>query len=114
MKFQTKYSRKEFSKTYEKGGGKRMVETAGYIPAKQRIENMIMAGQRLALARKELYDFDGEVDENFEDPTRRPGYDLADAFQDNEKVKIRLKNAKKEQIEKKEVSPPPAEPTVEK
>lgn len=56
-------------------------ETAGYIPPKVQIENMILAGKRLEQARKEAYDFgpDDEVDYGFHDPTRDTGFDLADA-----------------------------------
>lgn len=66
----------------EPGGGKRITEAAGYIPADKQIEAFMLAGQRLAAARKELYDFsDGVEDESFYDPTRSPNYDLADASQ---------------------------------
>lgn len=60
-----------------------IVETAGYITVQQRINNMMVSGERLKLARAEKYDFkQGEpVDENFNDPTRDPNFDLADASQ---------------------------------
>lgn len=35
--------------------GERVVETAGYIPLKKRIENMIAAGQQLQAIREEMY-----------------------------------------------------------
>lgn len=63
----------------EKNSGKSIVESAGYIPAQKRIENMILAGQRLVDSRKEQYDFDGEVDEDYTDPSRSPNFDMADA-----------------------------------
>jgi len=58
-----------------------ITESAGYVPSKVQIENLIMAGKRLQSFRKEMYDFpDGaNVDESYEDPTRGPGFDLADA-----------------------------------
>ena len=56
----------------------KLVEDAGYIPAKERIEEMIAAGQRLADYRKSRYDIpqgmepsDEEI-EALEDPTRSP------------------------------------------
>ena len=87
MQFQTKY-------THEKSPGeinlgKNLVERSGYIPAQVRIENMILAGQRLVEYRKEMYDFfDGEnIDESFSDPTRSKNYDMADAFIMSEVIK---------------------------
>lgn len=69
----------------EKIAGDRITESAGYIPPKTRIEEMIMAGQNLLDYRRERYDFppDKEVDEKlvdeFYDPTRSPGFDAVDA-----------------------------------
>jgi len=91
MQFQTKY-------THEKSPGeinlgKNLVEKAGYIPAQARIENMILAGQRLVEHRKEMYDFsDGEdIDESFTDPTRSKNFDMADAFIMSENVRNNIK-----------------------
>lgn len=85
MDFYTHYRRPE--RILEKGGGVSAVERAGYISAKSRIENIMAAGERLASYRKATYDFeDGEIDENFIDKTREKGYDLADAFQDQERL----------------------------
>lgn len=65
----------------EELSSKTVVETAGYVSAERRIMSLIRAGQQLDSFRKEQFDFaDGqEIDENFYDPTREPGYDLADA-----------------------------------
>lgn len=91
MQFQTKY-------THEKSPGeinlgKNLVEKAGYIPAQSRIENMILAGQRLVEHRKEMYDFsnDKDIDESFSDPTRSKNYDMADAFIMSEVIKNNIK-----------------------
>lgn len=88
----------------EKNNGISKVEKAGYIPAKKRIENMILAGQRLVQARKDQYDFNNaEPDENFDDPTRRKNYDPADATQDGFYAQSRIKASKdryKDQIQK--------------
>lgn len=80
MKFQTRYNH---SKTPpERNLLPSLVERAGYIPAQARIENMILAGQRLIEHRAQMYDFDAnkEVDEDFYDPTRSKNFDMADAF----------------------------------
>lgn len=77
----------------EQNDGKSLVESAGYISAQKRIENMILAGQRLSDYRKSSYDFKPgqEIDDNFFDPTRKGNYDLADAFQDSLNLEGRLK-----------------------
>nr|QJB18784.1 MAG: hypothetical protein [Microvirus sp.] len=75
---------KNYKKTDpEVNDGKSIVEDAGYIPAKTRIENMIFAGQRLAESRKENFDFQPgqDIDESFYDPTRKKNFDLAEASQ---------------------------------
>lgn len=80
MQFQTRYNHQ--SSPPEVNSGKSLVEKAGYIPAQARIENMMLAGQRLIEHRQELYDFKRgeEPDESFYDPTRSKNFDLADAF----------------------------------
>lgn len=78
MDFQTHYKRKPAPP--ESNSGEKLVETAGYITAQQRIESILNAGQRLNEFRKEQFDFgtDEEFDEDFEDPTRSKNFDLAD------------------------------------
>lgn len=58
-----------------------IVETAGYRSAEVQISEMLMAGQRLVDYRKQRYEFGGEevVPTDYHDPTRRPGFDMADA-----------------------------------
>ena len=87
MQFQTKYTHEK--SPGEVNLGKNLVEKAGYIPAQARIENMILAGQRLIEHRKEMYDFsDGkDIDENFTDPTRSKNFDMSDAFIMSESIK---------------------------
>ena len=91
MIFQTKYTHEKSPS--EVNLGKNLVEKAGYIPAQARIENMILAGQRLVEHRKEMYDFsDGkDIDESFTDPTRSKNYDMSDAFIMSENIKNNLK-----------------------
>lgn len=90
MLFQTKYTHEK--SPGEVNLGKNLVEKAGYIPAQARIENMILAGQRLVEHRKEMYDFsDGkDIDESFTDPTRSKNYDMADAFVMSEAIKYNV------------------------
>lgn len=89
-KFYTQYVRPK--KVLERGGGTMLVEKAGYIPPKIRIEQFIEAGKRLIAFRKEQFDFaPGEkIDESFSDPTRRPGFDMADASLLNQDLGDRL------------------------
>lgn len=66
-------------------GGEKLVEAAGYISAEEQILSMLQAGVRLDESRKELYDVEGDIDDNISfdsvgfDPTRMPGFDPADA-----------------------------------
>ena len=72
-------------------------ESAGYIPAEAQIELFIQAGRRLDQARKEQYDFsaDEEVPDDFIDPTRSGGFDLADATQLGIAVNQKIENQAK-------------------
>lgn len=99
---QTRYNLSERKPEILAKGNK--VERSGYIPAKKRIENLIQAGVRLKSFRQEQYDFEhNNIDENAFDPTRRKGYDLADAFQDGLNLEARQKQQEqrnKELLEK--------------
>lgn len=77
MDFQTHYKRNPSPP--ECNSGEKLVEVAGYITAQQRIEAIINAGHRLNEYRKEQFDFQDELDEDFEDPTRSKNFDRADA-----------------------------------
>lgn len=105
MIFQTRYTHeKSFP---EVNIGKRLVEKAGYIPAKDRIENMILAGQRLIEHRMSMYDFDSnkELDESYYDPTRSKNFDLADAFQLSQNAENNLKQ--RELLKASQTAPEP-------
>lgn len=92
MNFSTPYKREKTPP--ENNSGEIKVERSGYVSAETRINNLMLAGQRLIQSRKESYDFpDGNINFNFNDPTRRKGYDLADAFQDNLEATQRLKSS---------------------
>lgn len=76
-------------------------ERQSHMSAKVRIENLILAGERLQQARAEAYDYPEpkEVPEDIpEDPTRVPGFDMADASQ----IKLEVENRLKTQKEKAE------------
>ena len=79
----------------EKNSGVSKTETQGYIPAKTQIENLLAAGERLSEYRKAVYDFTGETDSAPIPPDRRRNFDMADAYQEGEAVKKRLKSQKK-------------------
>lgn len=81
MKFATHYTPNK--NTPEKNSGKKMIEKIGYIPAQKRIENLLLAGQRLKDFRESQFDFPDEesIDHDFFDPTRAKNFDLADASQ---------------------------------
>lgn len=102
MKFNSAYNIQ--SKTPpEQNSGELKVERSGYISAETRITNLMLAGQRLVQSRKEAYDFpDGKIDTDFYDPTRKKGYDLAEAFQDNLSVQDRLKASQTAQEQRTE------------
>lgn len=78
MIFSTKYFREK--DTPEINSGEKLVESAGYLPAEKRITNIMLAGQRLSDYRKATFDFpDGNIDEDFYDPTRDKNFDIVDA-----------------------------------
>ena len=54
--YKTPLNASTYQKMPEFNSGKKLVETAGYIPAQKRIENLMLAGQRLVAYRMELYD----------------------------------------------------------
>lgn len=83
-----------------------MVETAGYVPAEEKIRQMIDAGIRLKLSRIEQFDFPGDtLPTDFNDPLRAPGLELADVSElervartREREVYKRLKEAKKPEV----------------
>lgn len=89
--------RKAFTYVASKGeinSGEIKVETAGYIPAQVRIEQIIDAGRRLVDYRKEQFDYsNGEDDLSPDIRTRSKSYDLADATQDMQDIAARGKKA---------------------
>lgn len=91
-KFKTQYE--EFKRSPEINSGEILVERVGYISARDRIENLLLAGHRLENFRKEQYDFESvdKIDETFTDPTRNKNYDMADAFQDTLALNAKFKN----------------------
>ena len=89
MIFSTPYNRPKSQG--EVFNGKSMTEKVGYVPANELIESMILAGRRLNEYRAAQYDFpDGKVDDNFTDPTRVQGFDLADATAIQQKLETEI------------------------
>lgn len=81
----------------EVNDGKKLVEVIGFVSAKTRIENIILAGKRLQAIRRDDFDFpDGEDDGGDFDPARNPGTDPVDAQAalDRLKASIAAKQAK--------------------
>lgn len=110
MVFTTPYKENRFKTPPEENSGKTLVETAGYMSAQKRIENMILAGQRLVDYRKSQFDFpEGEIDESFEDPTRSPNFDLADASQIQIQAEASLKASQTSQGAPQSVQTAPEE-----
>lgn len=114
---QTRYTRDKAPRDIEPGGGKSIVETSGYVPADVRIKELLMAGVRLADYRAERYDWpQGSIvdEDKLVDPTRRPGYDMADAAQAALAIKARAANVsppKDEEEKEKEEEKKENEPT---
>lgn len=101
--FRTSTNSKDFKKNPEKNNGPVLVERSGYFTTRQRIQNLLNAGQQLADYRKQIYDFEnGEIDENFTDPTRNSNFDLADATSINMELSDRLNDTKSEQVSETE------------
>lgn len=100
----------------EINSGEKIVEDFGYQSAEEKILGMINAGMRLKQARDEYYDYIGgdEDDEpdfdRLEDPTRRVGYDPADASDGMRRAIHRIKVRQ----EKKEAETKIDEPVKEK
>lgn len=79
-----------------------IVEKAGYVSAGKRIENLIIAGMRLQLARREQFDTTDPRHEPTLVPTRKLNYDMADASQDRIRIANRLMEQAAEAKRKKE------------
>lgn len=93
----------------EKGGGEKIVDASGYIPAEVQINAMIQAGMRLDQSRRDLYDYEGEENDVVDmaeipfDITRTPNFDMAEGHQLKMAAEMRLKEqAKKKKVEKVE------------
>lgn len=96
----------------ESNSGELLVERVGYISAQKRIENMILAGQRLKDFRSEQFDFPDEnsIQYDFDDPTRSKGFDLADATQLSYLTEQKIKNVQKNAKSKPEIPEIPEGP----
>lgn len=97
MNYRVGYQR-SWKKDLDKGGGRIIVELAGYVPVQRRIKEMMEAGRRLVEHRTAEayyhYSTGQDPDLDFWDPTLEKGYDPADATQDAYTVKARLRAQK--------------------
>ena len=89
----------------EPGGGEVLTDPGGYMPSQAYIEMFLRAGKMLEEYRQEQFDYyleTGEYDfDGMEfDPTRRPGYDMADAHQDMMLAEASLKASMKKKVVK--------------
>jgi len=113
MRFNTQYD--HIKQPPESNSGITKVERAGYIPAQKRIENLMLAGQRLVQSRKEAFDFpDGKIDFSFTDPTRTKGFDMADAFQNMESINRKVEDHKAAVKASQNAQEAPSEPPAAK
>ena len=67
-----------------------VVERAGYIPAKEQIEGMIMAGLRLGEFRREAFDYGSEEEDDGALDPMRQNPDLAEVSEMVREVNERL------------------------
>lgn len=80
----------------------KITDTSGYIPIEDRIDNFLLAGENLENYRKEMYDYDSydvsdeELEEIIESKSQE--YDLADAYERMEYIKLQAKQLEKEQL----------------
>jgi len=87
------------------GENEYMCERAGYIPAKQQIQNLIAAGERLEEYRKKLYSNGDEIDDESAepDPTIAKSYDEHQATDDARAVMRSLRSQQKAATRKAKV-----------
>lgn len=103
-KIYTKWDRPSTDVELEHPRGESMTETAGYQPAKAKIESFIAAGKRLEAYRKELYSYESEeqADKGHPDPTRSGDWDLADFTATQQELQERFIQQQQQQRELKE------------
>lgn len=92
MTFATQYDwRKDLPEIFSSDS---IIDPSGYISPKQRITNLIRAGERLDQYRRELYDLqhDQEDDGIWMDEMRAPGLDYADITQIQRRAMERIKS----------------------
>lgn len=104
------------AKKMEKNTSPSMTEQAGYVPTDRKIKEFFECGVRLKEARAAQYDFPPGVEpkEDFSDPTRAPGFDLADATQMARQAEAKvLADAREGTVNAQETAEPSPEPTGE-
>lgn len=103
----------------DEGGGEILVDTTNYISPQKQIEAMLNAGMRLMAIREEQYDDIKGTDDLVPDPTRAPGFDLADASQLAAGANLRIRKSREdfitaEKAKAKEAEKAASEKTEEK
>ena len=85
-------------------GRETITNQTGYIPLSMQLARLEAAGQQLSAYRAENYDFPPGVivDDELQDPTRRPDYDMADASTALRDLERKLTERKRKEKEQKE------------
>lgn len=81
------------------------IETAGYVSAERRITELLRAGGALETFRKEQYDSTDGTEPEI-DPTRKPGFDMAEASLITRSVEEKVQKHVKLKNEEKKVKKP--------
>lgn len=87
-KFYTRYNKPPCK--FEVNSGLRLVDLTGYIPLEKQVKAMMSAGMRLDSFRSAQFDSEDENGDIPLDPTRKPGYDLADASMALKELKAKV------------------------
>lgn len=93
MKFYTQYDRPEKEAFLEGPFEETKTVQSGWMPLSVQVKRLVAAGLQLQAYREAVYDFAPgvEVPDDANDPTRRVGYDLADASTDRDVAIARLR-----------------------
>lgn len=79
-----------------------VTEQTGWLPVSRQVERLLRAGERLQTWRQNAYEFeDGvEIPTDYVDPTRSPGFDMADASE----LSQRLVEKKQQMVDRQNAS----------
>lgn len=110
MKFNTSYNKtpREEREQFEGPWEPSKTEQAGVVSPKKQIERLIRAGHTLREFRaRGGYEFESEEDipDDYVDPTRSPGYDIADAAEAAAELAARVAERQAQQPTEEEAQP---------